>query len=70
MKEINCRILNIMVGSTHQCFVGCLATIYHHYGFETISFLGPKIWEQVPNDIKNSESLNIFKKYSGADKEV
>ena len=33
-----------------------------NYGSETISFLGPKIWEQVPDDIKNSESLNIFKK--------
>ena len=33
-----------------------------NYGPETISFLEPKIWEQVPNDIKNSESLNIFKK--------
>ena len=33
-----------------------------NYGSETISFLGPKIWEQVPDNIKNSESLNIFKK--------
>ena len=33
-----------------------------NYGSETISFLGPKIWELIPDDIKNSESLNIFKK--------
>ena len=30
-------------------------------GSETISFRGPKIWEIVPNDIKNSISLNHFK---------
>ena len=28
---------------------------------ETISYLAPKIWEQVPDKIKNSSSLNIFK---------
>ena len=33
-----------------------------NYGSETISFLGPKIWELIPDDIRNSESLNIFKK--------
>ena len=32
-----------------------------HYGTETISFLGPRIWAQVPNEIKTSNSLNIFK---------
>ena len=31
-------------------------------GYETFSFLGPKVWELIPDDIKNSESLNIFKK--------
>ena len=30
-------------------------------GTETISYLGPKIWEQVPNEIKNSSSINNFK---------
>ena len=28
---------------------------------ESLSFLGPKIWELVPDDIKQSESLDIFK---------
>ena len=32
-----------------------------YYGSETISFLGPKIWEHLPNNIKNSENLNIFR---------
>ena len=30
-------------------------------GSETISFRGPKTWELVPNNIKNSISLNHFK---------
>lgn len=30
-------------------------------GTESLSFLGPKIWELVPEDIKKSESLEIFK---------
>ena len=28
---------------------------------ETISFVGPKIWELLPSNIKDSENLNIFK---------
>ena len=31
------------------------------YGTETVSFLAPKIWDNLPKDIKDSESLNIFK---------
>ena len=31
------------------------------YGTETISFLGPKIWSLIPNDIKNANTLNEFK---------
>ena len=31
------------------------------FGTETISFLGPKIWDIVPNNIKRSETLQIFK---------
>ena len=32
-----------------------------HHGSESISFLGPKIWNILPDDIKNAKSLNIFK---------
>ena len=32
-----------------------------YYGSETISFIGPKIWELLPSNIKDSESLNTFK---------
>ena len=35
-------------------------SVYH--GTESLSFLGPKIWELVPEDAKQSESLEIFKK--------
>ena len=31
------------------------------YGSETISFWGPKIWESIPNGIKNSKCLQEFK---------
>ena len=36
--------------------------IYSVYqGTESLSFLGPKIWELVPEDIKQSASLAVFK---------
>ena len=31
------------------------------YGSETISFIGPKIWELLQSNIKDSENLNILK---------
>ena len=31
------------------------------YGTESVSFLGPKIWDILPKDIKNSATLNAFK---------
>ena len=31
------------------------------YGTETISYLAPKIWPLVPNAIKSSKSLDVFK---------
>ena len=31
------------------------------YGIESLRYLGPKIWAQVPNEIKESDSLFIFK---------
>ena len=32
-----------------------------HYGIQSIRYLGPKIWNMVPNNIKNCSSLNKFK---------
>ena len=34
-------------------------TVYH--GTESISYLGPKIWDIVPAEMKNAISLNSFK---------
>ena len=34
-------------------------SVYH--GTESLSFLGPKIWDLLPLEIKKSESLAIFK---------
>ena len=34
-------------------------TVYH--GTESLSFLGPKIWDLVPLEIKQCESLEVFK---------
>ena len=34
-------------------------TVYH--GTENISYLGPKIWDIVPAEMKNAISLNSFK---------
>ena len=31
------------------------------YDIDTISFRGPQIWQDFPQDIKNSDSLNLFK---------
>ena len=33
-----------------------------NYGLESIRFLGPKIWDGLPNDLKNKESVSSFKK--------
>ena len=32
-----------------------------NYGLESIMFLGSKIWESLPNNLKNKESIESFK---------
>ena len=32
-----------------------------NYGLESIRILGPKVWESLPNDLKNKESVRQFK---------
>ena len=32
-----------------------------NFGINSISYLAPNIWDQVPKEIKDSKSLNIFK---------
>ena len=36
-----------------------------HYGTETLSYLEPKIWKLVPPEMRNSETLKIFRKKNG-----
>ena len=31
------------------------------FGFETISIIGAVLWQNLPDNIKNSDGLNIFK---------
>ena len=35
-------------------------TVY--YGTKTLSYLAPKIWNLIPSEVKNSETLEIFRK--------
>ena len=32
-----------------------------HYGSESLAFLAPKIWELVPDSIREAKTLSIFK---------
>ena len=31
------------------------------FGYKSVSYYGSKLWNQLPNDVKNSPSLHIFK---------
>ena len=33
-----------------------------HYGTESLSYLAPKVWERIPNNIETLENLPRFKK--------
>ena len=46
----------------YNCFrLPFARTVYH--GTESISYLGPKIWDIVPVELKNAQSLHSFKKF-------
>ena len=45
---------------TSQFSADLVHSVYN--GIESASYLGPKIWEQIPAEIKNKESLDSFKK--------
>ena len=32
-----------------------------NYGSESVRFLGPKVWEMLPENLKNKESVESFK---------
>ena len=32
-----------------------------HYGHNSLRYLGPKSWELIPSDMKDTESVEVFK---------
>ena len=60
VKEIfQKRIVPYNLRSENSFMSRQVNSLYH--GTESLSFLGPKIWEQVPQEIKESENIAIFK---------
>ena len=51
---------NYSIRLTSQLTIPRVNSVYH--GTESASFLGPKIWDLVPLDIKGKGSLSSFKK--------
>ena len=51
-------MLHIIIYGIHRIF---LQTQFYN-GTESASYLGPKIWEQIPAEIKNKHYLDGFKK--------
>ena len=45
---------------TAQFLIDAIHSVFN--GSESASYLGPKIWEQIPTEIKNKDSLVGFKK--------
>ena len=45
---------------TSHCSTDPIHSVYN--GTESASYLTPKIWEQIPAEIKNKDSLDGFKK--------
>ena len=53
------RNLNYNFKSNNEFLIRRVRT--EQYGHESLSFLGPKIWDLIPQDTKNSRSLTEFK---------
>ena len=45
----------------NQCKCGRSMPCTERYGIETTSSIGPKLWDKVPTEIKDSKSLEAFK---------
>ena len=54
------RILSYNLRKNSSFYARKVHSVYH--GNDSVSFLRPKKWELVPEDIKQSESLDIFKR--------
>ena len=60
MTELfNQKMLQYNLRNKRQWETNCVRTV--KYGIETISFMGPKVWEMIPDNIRLSGSLTIFK---------
>ena len=51
--KYNLRKANILVSNNNKTT---------SYGIDSISYLAPKLWDLIPEEIKNSKSLEMFKK--------
>ena len=59
MKELFAPKMSSYDPRNNNSFLKESNSVWH--GTESVSYLGPKIWDLVPNEIKESESLNAFK---------
>ena len=59
MKELFAPKMSSYDPRNNNSFLKVSNSVWH--GTESVSYLGPKIWDLVPNEIKESESLNAFK---------
>ena len=59
MEIFNKRNPNYQLRHTSHFSIPPVGSVYN--GTESLSFLGPKIWDVVPTELKKVESLNAFK---------
>ena len=71
-RTINAKIFKqrIIPKDSVICGLRCQSDFYNHvnpksvhYGLETLRSLGPEIWNILPERIKSSAILSLFKKY-------
>ena len=62
--EIMNEIFQLQENSSYSTRFPFRSHIVHneHYGKDSLSFLGPKLWSLIPENIKNSNSLKEFKR--------
>ena len=53
-------ILTLDENASYNLRSGVTVTRRNKFGFETITTIEAVLWRNLPNDIKNSDSLNIF----------
>ena len=62
VPNINSNSVNISSNTrSHSKFYNPANPKTTNYGLETLRYLGPKIWNILPDDLKNAASICIFK---------